>query len=251
MTGHRRGVLLTRPSEGAVELAMRVAALGFTPVSNPLMELTPTGVALPSQPFDGIVFTSQAAVRAYPIDDSALHTPVYTVGEHTAETARQRGFRSVLCAGEDVASLAALLRGRAWPADSVLLYASGVLVANDLAALMGSPPPRIMRVPLYASRGLCLQKNTIARLYEGDIGSIMLFSTRTAEILARELDRLDRLDWIAGVSLVCISSRVAEPVARFAWKAVAIARRPVMDAMLECLSVGGGSDGRSGGKTER
>jgi uroporphyrinogen-III synthase len=244
----RPGVLLTRPIEIAMELADRVSALGFDPVINPLLELAATGATIPDHPYSGIIFTSQAGVRAFPIDDIARRTPVFTVGAHTAQIAKEAGFRTVTCGGETVSALAEYLRKQSWPEGSILLYASGVLVAADLAALLEHEPPRIVRVPLYVSRHLPLTNDTIDALCNRRIAWIMVFSARTAEALARELRRIPPGKvppggWISSVSIACMSSRIAEPIAGMGWKSVVPARYPTVEAMLDCLTGESGGDG--------
>jgi uroporphyrinogen-III synthase len=120
-------VIVTRPAESARRTATRLAALGHDALLLPLTraehrtEVAQNALARPHQ---AIVFTSAEAIRALKGINLAPHleTPVFTVGEASAEAARIAGFRHVTAGGGTGADLAGLIGS----ADlKTLLYLAG------------------------------------------------------------------------------------------------------------------------------
>ena len=103
-------VWITRALPGALATADRLAALGFTPVVEPLIETRPLAATAPDlSPYAALAFTSATGVRAFAALYAGRALPVFAVGDATAAAARQAGFRQVRSAGGDLTALDALL----------------------------------------------------------------------------------------------------------------------------------------------
>ncbi|WP_417740722.1 uroporphyrinogen-III synthase [Salipiger sp.] len=108
-------LLLTRPEAASRQFLTAVEAdggRGFRSIISPLIGIEVTGPLPDLQGVGGVIFTSANGVRAY----EALGGPVlplcYTVGDATAEAARNAGFAPKIAAG-DAASLVALILAEA------------------------------------------------------------------------------------------------------------------------------------------
>ncbi|MDM8352398.1 uroporphyrinogen-III synthase, partial [Brevundimonas diminuta] len=96
MTPIRR-VWVTRAEPGAARTADRLTALGFTPITAPLLTLEPLPGALDAVPAPAAVaalaLTSPNGVEAFaPLISRFRRHPVFAVGDATAEAARAAGF---------------------------------------------------------------------------------------------------------------------------------------------------------------
>jgi uroporphyrinogen-III synthase len=214
--------------------------LGYEPLLNPMLKILSTGAALPAPAeYQGIVFTSASAIPFCPISDH----PVFTVGKATAAAARQAGFYNVTCGGSDVAALESYLRQQTSLAGSRLLYPSAVDISKELGPFPEGEGPAIIRRPVYKTVPQPLQKTTIGHLYDGEIEWIVLFSRRTAEALGNAMTELDGVDWTLKTGLACLEPDIAEPLAGYRWRHVAVAAQPDQAALLACLTDDARMDG--------
>ncbi|MBK1970712.1 uroporphyrinogen-III synthase, partial [Brevundimonas diminuta] len=119
MTPIRR-VWVTRAEPGAARTADRLTALGFTPITAPLLTLEPLPGALDAVPAPAAVaalaLTSPNGVEAFaPLISRFRRHPVFAVGDATAEAARAAGFADVRSASGDIHALAHLIAAEAPP----------------------------------------------------------------------------------------------------------------------------------------
>src|SRR5665647_78803 len=94
----------------------------------------------PDANYSGVIVTSANALRAIrdqPGIATILELPLFAVGKHTAQAARDAGFRNVVVADGDAAALRARISARARAKklrkDGTLLYLAGADLARDLA----------------------------------------------------------------------------------------------------------------------
>ena len=234
------GVLITRPYPDAERTAAAVAALGHTPLIDPMLTVRPVpGPSLDLRATQGILATSVNGVRAIAARTDRRDLPLYAVGGRTAETARQAGFTAVEDAGGNAADLAALIALRVDPAKGWLLHVSGRDVAVDLAALLGPRGYRITRVVGYeAVAADALAPETLAALDAGGMAYALFFSPRTARTFVSLL-RKGKVpaERCAPVEALCLSPAVARALAAEAlpWRGVRSAATPDADALLALL----------------
>jgi uroporphyrinogen-III synthase len=200
-------VFVFRPQPGADATAGRARALGLTPVVAPLFAIRTVAWEPPvADEFDALLFTSASAVRAVSRDLARYaHLPVVTVGEATAEAARNAGL-NVVEAGET--------DGRA------VVAATGFRNLLHLAGRRHAPldDPRVTSIPVYAAEALPppeLPPEGIALLHSG----------RAARRFASIVEAPQNYD------VVTISSQVAED-AGLGWRSVVAAKQPRDAAML-------------------
>ena len=224
MTPIRR-VWVTRAEPGAARTADRLTALGFTPITAPLLTLEPLPGALDAAPAPATVaalaLTSPNGVEAFaPLIPRFRHHPVFAVGDATAEAARAAGFTDVRSAAGDIHALARLIAAEA-PLGP-LLAPGAREPAGDLPALLPDRPVR--RLPVYAA----FETHTAA---PEPFDAVMLHSPRAARALAADLPRAASSARIA----ICISEAAATPLHPFDFAEIRIAATPDEPGMLSAL----------------
>ena len=209
---------MTRAQPGAARTAERLAALGFEPVVAPLLAIRP----LPSPPPDlngvaALAFTSRNGVDAFAALTAERGLPVFTVGDATAERARQAGFPDVRSASGAIDDLARLLAAEA---PGPVLAPGAREPAGDLSALLQGRV-EMRRLPVYEA----VETGIGA---PADWDAVMLHSPRAARALAGLGPLGDRV--VAVISEAAAAALGPQPQAE-----VRIAAHPDEAAMLEAL----------------
>ena len=139
---------VTRTAPDAHATAERLRALGHEPVVAPLLEVrTLEGVKPDLKGVTALAFTSRNGVAAFAGLTRRRNLPVYTVGEATAEAAREAGFGAVSSADGALAELVALIALH--PPKGRLLWPGAAQPAGDLAAAVAPHGVECVHLPVY------------------------------------------------------------------------------------------------------
>lgn len=225
-------VAITRALPEALKTAERIRALGHQPVLAPLLTIEP-------RPFDAnidgaqaLLFTSAAGVRAFVGASSVRSAPVLTVGEVTAQAARDAGFADVRSADGDVEALTALAKATLDPAAGKLIHISGAQVAGDLTAQLAAAGFDMERRIAYDARAAAALPAEFAEKLD-----IVLFHSPRggAAFVALGAPGAARL------MAACLSPAVADAASaqgRLAWARLIVAPAPREDALLRAALTG-------------
>lgn len=226
-------ILITRPIEDAKPLADALAERGLEVLIEPLLEIRHLDdAAMDLDEVRALLFTSANGVRAFAALSPRRDLRAFTVGDGSAEAARQAGFADVESAKGDIEALAALVVDRMKPEDGILFHAAGTVTAGDLKARLEGLGYRVRRAQLYEARiATALSTETRANLTLGGIDAVLLFSPRTAATFA-ELWRAAGAPSLAPVQAICLSAAVAREIGSLGWAGVEIADRPDLPSML-------------------
>lgn len=228
-------MLVTRPQPDASETAARLAALGIEPVISPLLAQTTLATGLPDpRGFAAMALTSGNALRALEergVLASYRDLPVYTVGNRTAERARDMGFAQVTSAGGSFADLVELLAHSRLTGP--VFYPAGRDQSGDLARSLAPYGVMVIVTPLYDMVAAeSLPPELLGELEDGSIDAVLLYSRRTGEIFARlcqaQLSRMARLE----LGILCLSENVAEPLVSAHFVRIGLADYPSEEAMM-------------------
>ncbi len=232
----RDAVLITRPEPGAGETAVRVAALGLTPVVAPLLEVRSLPATLPpSGQLQAILVASGNALPSLPA--AYHHLPLLAVGDATAARAGTAGFATVHSAGADAAALAALAARLCDPAGSPLLLAAGRGQSQALAAALRASGFGVIRRAVYESLPVTrLPDEARVALSGGRLRAVLFFSAETARQFVRVLSRAGLRDRVAGIDGCAIGRPSALAIEGLPWRRILCAAQPTQDAMLALLS---------------
>jgi len=226
-------ILITRPIEDARPLADALAERGIEVLIEPLLEIRHLEDAeIDLTGVQALLFTSANGVRAFAALSPRRDLRVFTVGDGSADAARQAGFPNVESAKGDVEALAALVVDRLKVEDGVLFHAAGTVTAGDLKTRLEGLGYQVRRAQLYEAKiATALSTETRANLTLGGIDAVLLFSPRTAATFA-ELWQAAGSSSLARIHALCLSAAVAREIGNLGWAGVEIADRPDLPSML-------------------
>ncbi len=238
-------ILITRPLEDAEPLAALLTAAGYGVLIEPLLDIVSFDHPLPDlAEFQAVLFTSANGVRAFaraalPHSLAISAYPVITVGAATKAAALSYGFENVVSADGDVEEMARLVIGRCQPDSGALLQIAATERAGDLAGRLTDAGFVVRRDVRYrAQPAEALTPATVTALASGGIDVALLYSPRTARVLAKLLGAAGGSQLSSRVAAVCLSSAVAAAVVEggLLWRAVRVACRPDQDALLDQIA---------------
>jgi len=226
-------ILITRPIEDARPLADALAERGIEVLIEPLLEIRHLEDAeIELTGVQALLFTSANGVRAFAALSPRRDLKVFTVGDGSADAARQAGFLDVESAKGDIEALAALVVDRLKVEDGVLFHAAGTVTAGDLKTRLEGLGYQVRRAQLYEAKiATALSTETRANLTLGGIDAVLLFSPRTAATFA-ELWQAAGSSSLARIHALCLSAAVAREIGNLGWAGVEIADRPDLPSML-------------------
>jgi uroporphyrinogen-III synthase len=226
-------ILITRPIEDSKPLADALEERGVEVLIEPLLEIKHLDDAeIDLDGVQALLFSSANGVRAFAALSPRRDVKVFTVGDGSADAARQAGFPTVESAKGDVEALAALVVDRLKAEDGLLFHAAGTVTAGDLKTRLEGLGYRVRRAQLYEAKiATALSPETRANLTLGGIDAVLLFSPRTAGTFA-QLWQEAGAPTLARIQAICLSAAVAREVGNLGWAAVEIADRPDLPSML-------------------
>ena len=228
-------MLVTRPEPDATETAGRLAALGITPVTLPLLRLQVLDTSLPDpKGFAAIAVTSANALRALEqrgVLSRYLGLPLHAVGDRTASLAQALGFTRVRSAAGAFADLVEQL-AHARIAGPVF-YPSGREISGDLARSLAPFGKMAITSPVYAMRPVeSLESGILGQMRDGEIGAALVYSRRTAETFVRLVSPALVPTARARLGMLCLSEAVAAPLIDAHFVRIALADHPSEEAMM-------------------
>lgn len=230
-------LLLTRPAEESERSRALFAAAGHSTLAEPLLRLETLPARLELAGVQALAVTSRQGLRALAALTPRRDLPLYAVGPASAELARAAGFRQVVAASGDAASLAALLARRLDPAAGPLLHAAGETLAADLGDLLAGSGLQVIRTTLYrACPAESLTRTAQKALLDGALDGVSFFSPRTAAVFAKLAVREGVAEACGGLVAACLSPAVAERAAVLAWREILVAAEPSLASLLEALA---------------
>jgi uroporphyrinogen-III synthase len=235
-------VLITRPSDEALELAGELAARGIDSLIEPMIRIVMRADAkLELDDAQAVLLTSANGARALAAASTERQLPVLAVGEATARAARAAGFANVITADGTVATLADAAKAKLNPMGDRVVHVSGAAIAGDLTGALAGAGFAVERAIVYDARAAD-ELSPAARQALADSGAaggidaVLLYSPRTARIfvaLARRAGLESALRRLRGL---CLSAQVCEAAGIVPWARLAVAARPNGTAMLELVT---------------
>src|SRR5262245_47506210 len=138
-------VLVTRPAPDNQRTAAALLARGYQALLSPMLRFEAVAFQDDGAACEGIVLTSANAVHAllhHPAMMRLLELQTFTVGDQTAEAARQAEFRNVISAKGDAEALTELIVKMAAAGKikkgAKLCYFAGADRARDLSGDLGA-----------------------------------------------------------------------------------------------------------------
>ncbi len=232
-------ILVTRPEPDAARIAAKLSAAGHEVTVDSLLAIEPVAFDPPRGEYAALAVSSANALRAVgasPAISRFRPLPLFALGAHTANSAREAGFPKVEIAGGDARSLGETL-ARRLPAGARVLYLAGENRARDLAALTAPAKIAVEAIVVYRARAAERFKETTAKkLGARELDAVLHFSPRSAATFVT-LARQARLESaLRSIRHLCLSAAVAAVLSEAGAK-VEIAPRPEEEALLALLDV--------------
>lgn len=242
-------VLVTRPTPDNVTTATTLRRQGFDVLLAPMLRFEPVAFETDADAhFDAVLVTSVNALRALAetsVRQRWLTTPLYAVGERTAQAARDLGFTSVMAASGDGASLrdlvvaqmrAKTLKKSVLKKSARLLYLAAADRAVDLDDELRPFGFDVVTVTAYRMIAMPeLPEDVCAAFTAGRIDAVLHYSARSAHSFVAAA-RAAGLEIMAlAVPHCCISANVAAVLREAGATQVAVAAAPDEDALFEAL----------------
>lgn len=236
-------ILVTRPAPENERTAQALRARGYDALLSPMLRFE----AIPfhgedDAAYDGVVITSGNAIRAIESHPSRQHLfglPAFAVGDHTAQMARDAGFKAVSSAHGDAAALTDLVIKTVTTKlkkGATLCYLAGADLARDLAGDLGGRGFTVVTHTTYRMIPVAKFPAGIGDAFgAGHIEAVLHYSRRSARAFL-DAARAAGVE-ISALALpqCCISSAVAGVLREAGAVQVASARTPDEAAILDAL----------------
>lgn len=224
-------LLLTRPQEDSEKLAQQLRKHGIDSIISPVLEIKYLDQSLKQVTSTDAIFISSRHAIAQ-ADETIKHVPLYTVGESTANFARQQGFSDVRMAGGTLAEAAAGLKNNT--DIQSLLYLRGRDISESLIALL----PHITvneRITYQASAVNSMKPEAFTALKEKNVQGVIFYSARTARIFAQMATESEIKSLLVPLFAFCLSEQIRGSLTKDLWRDVIVAEQPDSDSLIKCI----------------
>lgn len=232
-------ILVTRPVPDNERTAAALRARGYDALLSPMLRFEEIPFHDEDDAvYDAVIVTSANALRAILDHPSRKHLfglPAFAVGGHTADAAREAGFRDVASAQGNAQSLVDLVIKTLKPG-ATLCYLAGADLAHDLAADLGGRGFTVVTHTTYRMIPVTgFAANVGDAFRAGGIDAVLHYSRRSARAYL-DAARADGVE-ISALALpqCCISETVAGLLREAGAMQVAVARTPDENAIFDVL----------------
>jgi uroporphyrinogen-III synthase len=237
-------ILVTRPQPDNATTVAALRAKGFEVLPAPMLRFEPVAFQDDSDArYGAVIVTSANALRAFedqPAMTRLKELPVFAVGERTAETARNIGFRSVVAADGGAAALrdliAASIRAKTLKKTGTLLYLAGADLARDLAGEVGERGFNVVTQTTYRMVPITtLPPDVCGAFAANGVDAVLHYSRRSARAFL-DAARSGGVEISAlAIPHCCLSDAIASIVRDAGATQVMVARTPDEKALFEVL----------------
>jgi uroporphyrinogen-III synthase len=233
-------LLVTRPGADAERTADTLRSRGHAPIPVPLLTIEFCSPAeLAPGPFAAVVMTSANAARAIAAQARCaelVKLPLFAVGAHTAEVARQVGFSTVTSADGGWPDLARLIAERLAGSPQPRLYLAAEQRAGDIAGALAAHGLVVETVVVYRAVANPNLAQDLRAAFADGLDGVLHYSRRSAQAFLTAARAAGRLEAALACTHHCLSSEVAAPLRGAGAVRVEVAPRPDEAALIELLS---------------
>jgi uroporphyrinogen-III synthase len=237
-------ILVTRPQPENAATVAALRAKGFEVLPAPMLRFEPVAFQDDADArYGAVIVTSANALRAVEGQAAIVRLkelPLFAVGEHTAATAREIGFRNVISADGDATSLRDLMvasvRAKTLKKTGTLLYLAGADLARDLAGELGERGFSVITQTTYRMAPIVsLPRDVCDAFAATGVEAVLHYSRRSARAFL-EAARAGGVEISAlAIPQCCLSEAIASVVRDAGATQVMVARTPDEKALFEVL----------------
>lgn len=231
-------IVITRPIDDAHDYAAELEQSGFQTLIEPMLSLEALEFDAPSlDDYDGILATSANALQFYKSGGGEIHDiPVYCVGKHTADAAKEIGFQNAISVDGTGADLLEHLLSLSDAASQRFLHICGQHVAFPLVEKLSEQGVKADTLPVYASvQTHGFTPEFISALKKGEVEAITFFSKRTAQAFVQNVLESESESLFSQIKTLSISEAVIECVRVLPWQASYVSQTPDRVGMMQLL----------------
>lgn len=233
-------VLITRPLADAKRLAHKLKDKEIDSVVAPMLEIRIREDRLPTPEKDlqAILLTSANGARALAAGSADRNIPIFAVGDATAITALELGFKTVKSSGGDAEALAAKVIANYDPSEGSFLHVAGRQATGDLSGRLQAAGFNVKKKILYEAVPVTTLSESARLALEGGIlDAALFFSPRSAAGFVKVLRSGGFIKCCRRLDALCLSRAVADNLSGIAWRGIFIAQRPDQEALLELMGI--------------
>lgn len=232
-------VLVTRPEPGASRTAEKLRALGHEPVLLPLTRIAALAPEWPAGKFEAVLATSaNALLSASTLPEQWKALPVHTVGQRTADAARNAGFLKAGIVAADANALLAQLSGTC-ARGSRIAYLCGKVRRPDIEQGLAARGQFVTPTECYDTLSVSYLTDNVDEIFDfRPVDCCLVMSGETADGLVPLLREPQLGHLFEKTQYYCISGRVAESLEPFARGSVHVAETPDEAGLLRLLTEG-------------
>ena len=237
MTKKEQVVLVTRPDEEGLALANQLKTVGKKILLEPMLIVENLPVKdLSYDKTQAYVITSANSIKALLNLRPDLEIPLFAVGNASAIAARKSGFKTVYSADGDADDLAKLVDDILNPSEGDLLYISGKTQSGNLFKKLSSLGFGVSEVVVYETiPRKSLSPATVAAIKNDQVDTILLYSSKTAEVLIKLLRKSRLVRQCKKITIICLSKGIANVAKSLNWYNVLVSDKPTQEGMLDLL----------------
>lgn len=237
-------ILVTRPHPDNEATAANLRTRGHAVLLAPALKFEPVAFHGEREAdYSAVIVTSANALRAIASqlpDLGLLDLPLFAVGEHTADVAREVGFAEVIVAGGDAISLRDKVvqsaRAKMLKKKGTLLYLAGADLSRDLGGELGAEGLRVVTQTTYRMAPVKhLPREVCAGFAAYGIEAVLHYSRRSARaFLEAARDEGVEISALA-IPHCCLSEAVADVLRDAGASQVLVAAAPDETALFDTL----------------
>jgi uroporphyrinogen-III synthase len=237
-------ILVTRPLPDADTTAIALRARGFEALVAPMLRFEPADFHDDRDAHYGaVIVTSANALRAIESrlqGSPLLKLPLFAVGEHTAQAARQVGFAKVISAESDAAGLRervlAGVKAKTLKKSNPLLYLAGADLARDLPGELGERGFTVVTQTTYRMAAISRLPSEVREAFAANrVEAVLHYSRRSARAFVEAI-RAAGVE-ISALSLpqYCLSAGIATVLRDAGANQLVVASSPDEGALFAAL----------------
>ncbi|MES1972910.1 MAG: uroporphyrinogen-III synthase [Pseudomonadota bacterium] len=224
-------IWVTRSAPDNLVSSHHLRATGHNPLIAPVLAIRPLVHPTELHPPDALIFTSCHGVRHHHFDGRFTNVPVFAIGQRTAMTAVDAGYRTVHSADGNVSELQALMHARLAPGAEIIHF-SAAEPASDLPRALNDRGLSVRQITVYESDETPLENLGPALAALPWIDGILVHSPKAGARIAGFV--ADCGTYWRG-KIFCISEASAAPLRQVTRQPIIVARAPNERALLTLI----------------
>lgn len=232
-------IVITRPEPDASDYAQELRNEGYTVFIEPMLKLEPVAFDVPDlSGFDGLLATSANALRFFIEGGGQIaDVPVFCVGKHTEQVAKDLGFKTVFSVDGTGVDLLDYLINFDKADRQKFLHVCGRHVAFPLSRKLIDKGLECETLEVYVSVLVDgFSEEFIDALKSETISAVTFFSKRTSEAFVSNVRKSESESMFSSIKALSISEAVLECVRVLSWKAAHVSDSPDRAGMMKVIS---------------